>query len=131
MIEPKGSGMSLMLELFVDDLAVSRDFYQRVLDFTIESQEANGYTAMGNGTARIALNHRTVKKIHPSDGPADQRPGRGVEIVLEVDDVRAVHARVQAAGWPLISPLTTQKWGQTDFRVADPDGYRLRLTSRG
>ncbi len=125
------SGMSLLLELFVDDLAASRDFYQQVLDFAIVSQEANGYTALSNGRAHLALNHRAVSSKHRrADGGADERPGRGVEIVLEVDNIEAVHVGVMAAGWPLIGPLKTQSWGRTDFRLADPDGYRLRVTSR-
>ncbi len=30
----------------------------------------------------------------------------------------------------MIEPLLVRPWGLTDFRVADPDGYYLRITSR-
>ena len=36
-----------------------------------------------------------------------------------------VRARVEATGWPLLNALTAQSWGQTDFRVADPDRRHL------
>ena len=33
-------------------------------------------------------------------------------------------------GWRLSGSLKKQSWGLTDFRVADPDGYDLRISSR-
>ena len=51
------------------------------------------------------------------------------EIVLEVDDVRAERDRV-AVLWPLEEDLLERPWGLTDFRVVDPAGYYVRLTSR-
>ena len=131
MAEPTASGMTLRLELFVNELAASRDFYGRVLGFTIGAAEPGGYTPTTNGQAQIALNVRShAPDHHPSQAPANDRPSRGVEIVLEVDDVAAIHARVVATGWPLSSPLTTHSWGQTDLCVDDPDGNRVRVTSR-
>ena len=54
--------------------------------------------------------------------------GAGVEIVLEVDDVAAALARVEAAGHPVEEPLRARPWGRTDIRLLDPDGYYLRIT---
>jgi hypothetical protein len=45
--------MQLLLELFVNDLARSREFYTRVLGFEIREQKARGYTGMRNGEALI------------------------------------------------------------------------------
>lgn len=131
MTEREETAMSMKLELFVSDLEKSKDFYTRVLDFEIERQEPNGYTAMSSGRAQLALNVRSGRHgDHPIRAEVNERPGRGVEIVLEVDDVNASCARVQAAGWPLSAALKKQSWGLTDFRVADPDGYNLRISSR-
>jgi uncharacterized glyoxalase superfamily protein PhnB len=59
------------------------------------------------------------------------RRGLGVEIVLEVDDVKSFFEKVKASGYKgVLSPLQQRAWGMTDFRVADPDGYYLRVTSR-
>ena len=55
--------------------------------------------------------------------------GMGVEIVLEVEDLDAEYARVSATGWPLLDALEDRPWGLSDFRLADPDGYYLRITS--
>jgi hypothetical protein len=53
-----------------------------------------------------------------------------VEIVLELDDPHQVtalheHCRAQAV---VVEPLRLRPWGLHDFRVADPDGYYLRIT---
>jgi catechol 2,3-dioxygenase-like lactoylglutathione lyase family enzyme len=54
----------------------------------------------------------------------------GVELVLEVDDLDAEHARVTAAGWPLAEDRAGRPWGLRDFRLLDPSGYYWRITSR-
>lgn len=50
--------------------------------------------------------------------------------MLEVDDVAAGYAAVTSSGWPLRAGLQRRPWGLTGFRLCDPDGYHLRITSR-
>ncbi len=77
-----------------------------------------------------------IAKLPPENGSYFTRSklsgprGLGVEIVLEVDDVQAAYERVQSCGHPIEEPLQKQNWGLTDFRIVDPDGYYLRVTSR-
>lgn len=81
--------------------------------------------------ARIALNLRSdLDEDHPIQLAAHERPGRGVEIVLEVDDVEAMHRHVVSENWPRSAELRRQPWRLTDFRVLDPNGYYWRVTSR-
>ena len=61
---------------------------------------------------------------------ATLRRGLGVEIVLEVDDVDGCQERVADSGHPILEPLQERPWGLRDFRIIDPDGYYLRVTSR-
>ena len=52
----------------------------------------------------------------------------GVEIGLSVDDVDALYKHVQAeAPHAITEELVSQPWGLSDFRVADPDGYYIRI----
>lgn len=57
-------------------------------------------------------------------------PPVGVELVLEVDDLREELDRVERAGWPLEEALQARPWGLQDFRILDPSGYYLRITER-
>jgi len=52
-------------------------------------------------------------------------PGAGVTIYLEVDDVDAYHATLAGRGVEAMLEPKTQFYGQRDFPVRDPDGYRL------
>lgn len=61
---------------------------------------------------------------------SDSRRGIGVEIVLEVDNILAVYQRVKQSGYPLHAEINDRPWGLTDFRLIDPDGYYIRVTSR-
>lgn len=127
-------GMSVRFELFVDDLDVAIDFWTRVLGFAVE-RSGSGYTSLVNGEVTIGLGR--VSDLPPSDdGPGFSQErlasgrGGGVEIVLEVSDLDVVHERVLVSGWPLAAPITLRPWGLRDFRVADPDGYYVRVTDR-
>lgn len=122
--------MTLRLELFVDDIAVSRDFYTRILNFSADNQHSAGYTPLRQGSVVLSLNRRSsLPGDHPIYVAAQERPGRGVEIVLEVGDVEARYTHVQSQNWP-VTPLQRQPWGLLDFRLIDPDGYYLRVTSK-
>ncbi len=55
--------------------------------------------------------------------------GTGVEITVEVDDVDAVHADAVAAGLRIVKPIQDRSWKARDFRLADPDGFFIRITS--
>jgi lactoylglutathione lyase len=121
--------MTLRIETFAANPEATAAFYERVLGFVIEkrhtSSEGHGYVAVRRDAVVIGIGQSLV----PVPATARAVPA-GTEIVLEVDDVHAVLASVQASGWPLESDLTEREWGLTDFRLSDPDGYYLRATSR-
>jgi hypothetical protein len=60
---------------------------------------------------------------------AGERTGLGVEIVLKVADIENAYRIAKESDWP-VSDLALQPWGLRDFRLVDPDGYYLRVTSR-
>jgi lactoylglutathione lyase len=52
-----------------------------------------------------------------------------LRLELYVDDIeRSFAFYTNALGFD-VSPLKTQDWGLRDFRVLDPDGYYLRITT--
>jgi len=123
----------LRLELFVEEMAASIAFYTQVLAFEVTRHEPDDYASLRWGNAVLGIG--PVAKL-PEEGGyfgrdiSFHRRGLGVEIVLEVDDVDEWHARVAASGQPILEPLQDRPWGLRDFRIVDPDGYYLRITSR-
>jgi len=123
--------ITLRLELFCRDVVQSADFYNRVLGFERVLVREDGYTVLKQSWVEIHLQSlASLPDDHPVRPRDDERIGMGVEIVLEVDDVRAAADRALGQGASLAAPLQTQPWGLTDFRLFDPDGRYLRVTAR-
>jgi len=128
-----GHEAGLRLELFALDMEASIAFYTRVLAFDLARHEPGDYASLRLGG--VVLGIGPVAKL-PEEGGyfgrdiATFRRGLGVEIVLEVDDVDGCYERVADSGHPILEPLRERSWGLRDFRICDPDGYYLRITSR-
>jgi catechol 2,3-dioxygenase-like lactoylglutathione lyase family enzyme len=128
--------MRLRMELFVRDLDASIAFYTEILGFVVVRRD-DLYVSIRRGHAVLGLGPISGLPER-GDGPAftqarlaDDR-GAGIEIVFELDDVDALielygHCRARAA---TADDLRAQPWGLQDFRLADPDGYYLRITHR-
>ena len=53
--------------------------------------------------------------------------GQSAMIWLQVRDVRAEHARLAAAGVPVLREPVTEPWGLTEMWITDPGGTRIVL----
>lgn len=51
----------------------------------------------------------------------------GVILSFEVDDPDAIHARVRAAGLPVLIPLRDEPFGQRHFITSDPNGVLIDI----
>jgi catechol 2,3-dioxygenase-like lactoylglutathione lyase family enzyme len=121
----------LRAELFVTDVARSAIFYREVLGFETLRENPSGYRSLAREGAVLGLNDiAQLPEGHPARPGPGEVVGRGVELVVVVEDVAALHARAAESGLAEVSDLVDQPWGLTDFRVLDPDGYYIRITSR-
>jgi catechol 2,3-dioxygenase-like lactoylglutathione lyase family enzyme len=127
--------MRLRMELFVGDLDRAVAWYESALGFRVVSRFED-YVSVGNGSVVLGLGP-VAKLPVTGSGPGHTQDrvladaGAGVEIVLELDrpaDVDEAAAHCAAVGVALVEPLVDRPWGLRDFRVADPDGYYIRVT---
>jgi predicted enzyme related to lactoylglutathione lyase len=58
-------------------------------------------------------------------GHATDHPEGSVVIWIQVRDVHAEHARLAAAGVPIIREPVTEPWGLIEMWIEDPDGIRI------
>jgi lactoylglutathione lyase len=128
-----GREAGLRLELFALDMEASIAFYTRVLGFELTRHEPGDYASLRLGG--VALGIGPVAKLPEKGGYfgreiAALRRGLGVEIVIEVDDVVGWPEEATRSRHPILEPLQERPWGLRDFRISDPDGYYLRVTSR-
>jgi catechol 2,3-dioxygenase-like lactoylglutathione lyase family enzyme len=130
---PKTGWAKLVCELLVEDLAVSRAFWQGVLGFDVAYQrpeQAFVYLERPDG-AQIMLCQRSGNW----ETAALERPhGRGVMFQVFVDDLAPVQTALTLAGRPLYAgPREVwRRWGdreggKREIVVQDPDGYLVML----
>lgn len=118
----------MRLELFVRDLDRFVDFYTGILGFVVADDRRrtdHPYVAVVNGSAVVG-----ASVAWDSVDQERRSVPQGVEIVLDVDDVHAVFRAVDDSDWPVSDTIQRRSWGLTDFRVHDPDGHYIRITSR-
>ncbi len=120
-----------LIDLFVVDVEHSVAFYE-ALGFERRRQRGD-WVQLARGGALLVVQGDThaVAGGHYFSPYIDRRPrGVGVEVVVEVDDVDALHAAARERGIDIVKPLQLRPWAARDFRVADPDGYFIRFTSK-
>ncbi|WAJ30707.1 bleomycin resistance protein [Antarcticirhabdus aurantiaca] len=122
---------ALVPELTVFDWRRSLAFYCDLIGFSIRyAREVKGFAYLELGSAELMIDQIDLGRGFHVDERLRRPLGAGLNIQLAVPDVRAVQARVLAAGLPLVLPLE-ERWyrraadeiGQKQFVVADPDGY--------
>ncbi|GAA4050527.1 VOC family protein [Agromyces indicus] len=102
-----------------EHVEASSRFYRDHFGFeaTFESDWYVSLRHPGSGT-ELAL----LDPAHESVPPGYGTPARGVLVNLELDDVDAVAARLEAAGVPVVQPLRSEPFGQRHVIVRDPGG---------
>ena len=101
------------------DLRRSRRFYRDVLGLAVyrefgPTDDPSVVFFLGQGLLEVS-------------GHAAAPPGGSVMIWLQVRDVRAEHARLAAAGAPIIREPVAEPWGLIEMWIEDPDGIPIVL----
>lgn len=110
--------------LMTRDVASTTSFYETHFGF-VRLFDSDWYVHLqlpGHESVNLAVldcAHDTV--------PASARgqAASGMLLNFEVDDVDAVHARLQAQGLPILRSLRSEDFGQRHFITADPNGVLI------
>jgi lactoylglutathione lyase len=127
--------LGVRIELFVDHVERSARFYREIPGFRpARDVDETGYLPISAGALTIGLQgHAKLPSDHHFRPEHFSGPrGVGVEIQIEVDDVDALYALAVATATALgagIEPIGDRSWGLRDFRLIDPDGYYLCISS--
>ena len=110
------------------DLDRSLEWYCDILGCElIERWEDDGVTigaALSYGDVTLGLSQDDFQKGR------DRQKGVGFRILLETnEDIDTLATGIQERGGELVSPPRNQDWGTREFAVADPDGFKITITS--
>jgi predicted enzyme related to lactoylglutathione lyase len=107
------------ISLQVRNFAASRAFYTETLGLPVDPRfDTPDFVLFDSTTIPFGL---SAAKIDLAAAP---HPGWGVALWIDCDDVDALHARLAAAGSPIVTPPFDGPFGRT-LVFADPDGYRI------
>jgi catechol 2,3-dioxygenase-like lactoylglutathione lyase family enzyme len=116
-------------------LDAARDFYIEYFGFRVVF-EADWYVQLhasrGDSVPPIELAFM-IPKVETQPAPLHAAfSGAGVILTLDVDDVDAVHSKLNLAGVlrDVVIPLRDEAWGQRHFLIRDPAGMLLDVVQQ-
>ncbi|MEJ7811919.1 MAG: VOC family protein [Gemmatimonadaceae bacterium] len=119
---------SLSASLTVKDLQASLAWYRDVLGFAVEQEYERGGTVRG-----VALRAGDVRIMIGQDDGAkgwDRVKGEGLSFMITTGQpIDELANRIKARGGTLASEPADMPWGARVFRVQDPDGFKLAISS--
>ncbi|MBD7936337.1 VOC family protein [Cytobacillus sp. Sa5YUA1] len=124
--------MAFKIELFVEDLHQSVRFYKEIVACSLVKQSESSALFKNEDTFLLLTADSILDEDHYFRKRNLANKGVGVELILSVEDVNYHYKQITNVTPEVIeSPIKHQSWGATDFRVIDPDGYYIRITSKG
>lgn len=116
--------MSISLDtilLYVNDPNAAAEFY-RQLGFAISPQQSAMIHAT-LGTVAFTLLDQSNAEFQ-QDTPIEPK-GAGVFFCIKTDDIDGLHASLVSKGLKPSSAPRDWPWGNREFAIKDPDGYKL------
>lgn len=110
------------LKLYPEDFYKVRDFYEKTLGFEVINQWDRGEESRG---AMFAVGTTVLELLSSKN----HQPVSGVDISLEVEDVRALWEQWQGSD-SVVFELRDNSWGDTSFCISDPEGFQLTFFTR-
>ena len=110
--------------LFVNDVAVSKQFYQKLFDQEIELDIHGINIGFKSGLALWQKNY-AQKMIFGEN--FDSNSSQNTEIYFETANVESMWEKIQQTEAEIIHPLTVQPWQQRVFRIYDPDNFIIEV----
>jgi predicted enzyme related to lactoylglutathione lyase len=108
----------LIVEVFVRDIARSKEFYQGI-GFAV-AEDRGGFVILNWEGLSLFLDEK------PNLPPATTTR---VNVRIMVADVDEYWRRAQTLGAPVFAPIGNREYGLRDFIILDPDGFGLRFAA--
>jgi lactoylglutathione lyase len=125
---------TIFVELYVTSVESTISALKAIFDVSVPRHEGN-FAEVRHGSSTLLLNGQPVSDFGAGNPihalPKSLPRGAGVELCFEVDDTDDCHRRALADDrWVVTASPRDRSWGLRDFRVAHPDGYYIRITSK-
>lgn len=109
---------------YVKDLKKTVDFYT-MLGFDFKKQDKDFATGYMNWYSITFIPSDKEEKVEFQKEAHAEPKGAGIYIYVSVDDVDACYKELIAKGYAPSSEPRDWPWGNREFLMRDPDGYKL------
>lgn len=110
------------LLFWVQENKLSEKFYKKLGFEVLKSDEEHTLVTL-NGFNIGLVSMRDEDKFVRDSMSADK--GRGVYVYINVDDIDVKHRELSEAGFKPYTEPKDWSWGNREFILKDPDGYKL------
>lgn len=112
--------------IFVQDVNVSRHFYETLLNQEVEIDHGPN-VAFKAGFALWQVDHAFQMIFERAPDNLERLGRQNYESYFETPDLEAVLAQLSEASVDFVHPMMEHPWGQRGFRVYDPDGHIVEI----
>ncbi len=113
--------------LWADRFDECRDFYQAILDATLE-HESETFVDIRSANNAVLLHRVPEEWASDTSKPAEPREENPIKPVFEVDNIEDARASVSSSAGQLFDPSTQQTYGAMTYcDGVDPDGNVIQV----
>lgn len=112
--------------IFVEDIKVSREFYQNI--FSLEVEADFGENVVFKKAFSIWQKNRAKKIIFQNKIISERKEvNNNVELYFETNDIESIWEKISLSKVEIIHQVKEEPWGQRVFRFYDPDKFIIEV----
>lgn len=116
--------------LYVSDLEESLKFYQEIIGLELYGRGERGARFNYDCFSLLLTSESVLGEKHYFNSKAKSDiKGNGFELIGVVDELEKVYQRCLDNSYPVEVEVEKYPWNMRGFKIADPDGYFIRITS--
>lgn len=118
------------VELYVEDIEKSLNFYENIIGLELYGRSKRGARFNYDCFSLLLTAESALEDNHYFNNKAKSDvKGNGFELIIVIDELEKVYQRCLDNHYPIEVEVETYPWDMRGFKIADPDGYFLRITS--
>lgn len=119
------------VELYVKDIEESLKFYQNIMGLELYGRNERCGRFNYDCFSLLITSETILDENHyfKNSVKSDVR-GNGFELIIVVDELEKVYQQCLDNNYPIEVEVEKYPWDMRGFKIADPDGYFIRITSK-
>jgi lactoylglutathione lyase len=118
------------VELYVKDIEKSLKFYQNIVGLELYGRNERCGRFNYDCFSLLITSESILADSHYFNRGKSDIKGNRFELIIVVDELEKVYQRCLDNNYPIEVEVEQYPWDMRGFKIVDPDGYFLRITSK-